>query len=103
MLETQVSPVTGSEAEFSAWMVWVSPTDMLRQMRLAPLRPKRITPFITLLNPRDAGQRAGGDRGDHLRVAPTDHLAGGAAQPNHATALRGPEAAARKRDLSSGY
>jgi len=61
-------------------------------------KAKRIAPGVALFNLRDAGRRAGGHRGDYLRIAPTDHLASGAAQPNHATSLRGPEAAAGKRD-----
>ncbi len=35
-------------------------------------KAKRITPRVVLFNSRNAGQRAGGDRGNYLRVAPTD-------------------------------
>jgi hypothetical protein len=41
LLEVQVNPVTDVPAALSAWMVRVSPTDMLQKTRLSrlPLRP----------------------------------------------------------------
>src|SRR5271157_5964205 len=65
-------------------------------------KAKRIAPRAILLNARYAGERRGRHRGHYLRVAPTENLAGGATQPNNATALKGAEAGAGERDGSSG-
>src|SRR5271157_4025533 len=63
----------------------------------------RIAPHAILLNTRNAGHRSGGDRGDYLRVAPTENLAGEATQQDSTTnALRCSEAGAGNRDMSSG-
>src|ERR1035441_2606611 len=65
-------------------------------------KSKRPAPRGILLNPRNAGHRPGSHRGDYLRIAPTENLAGGAAQPDNAAALRGSEAGAGERDGRSG-
>ena len=54
----------------------------------APWISPSLLPHAILLNLRDAGQRSGGNRGNHLRVAPTDNLARRAAQPNNTGAVR---------------